>query len=123
MTPLLVLLGGALGTPVRYLTDRFMARRHTTAMPWDTVAVNVLGSFVLGAIAAVAQTSAAPTWVAPLIGTGFCGALTTFSTFSLETIQQIEEGRWRIAATNVAVSLAAGLLALLLGWHLTLVLR
>ena len=68
MTVLLVLLGGAVGAPLRYLTDVTVHRRHGTAFPWGTWTVNVVGSFVLGVVVA-----AGPAWVVTLAGTGFCG--------------------------------------------------
>jgi CrcB protein len=113
MTVLLVLLGGAVGAPTRYLTDQAVQRLHDTAFPWGTWTVNVVGSFVLGAVAAVG-----PEWVQTLVGTGFCGALTTFSTFGYETMRLSEEGETAIAVWNVAGSLAAGLAAAALGWAL-----
>ncbi|WGL52155.1 fluoride efflux transporter CrcB [Nocardioides sp. BP30] len=117
MTVLLVLLGGAIGAPTRYLTDLVVQSRHDTALPWGTISVNVVGSFVLGSIAGLASGSG-PAWVLTLVGTGFCGALTTFSTFSYETVRLAEARRWGAAAANVAVSLVLGLLAVALGWRL-----
>ena len=111
MTLLLVLLGGAVGAPTRYLADVAVQRLHRTSFPWGTWAVNVAGSFVLGVIAAGAAT-----WMVTLVGTGFCGALTTFSTFGYETVRLAEEGETGTAVANVAVSLAIGLLAAALGW-------
>jgi CrcB protein len=87
VTVLLVLLGGAVGAPVRYLTDVSVQRLHGTVFPWGTWTVNVVGSFVLGVVAA-----AGPDWLVTLAGTGFCGALTTFSTFGFETVRLVEEG-------------------------------
>jgi CrcB protein len=113
MTVLLVLLGGALGASARYLTDVTVQRRHGTAFPWGTWTVNVLGSFVLGVVA-----ESGPAWVLTLVGTGFCGALTTFSTFGYETVRLREQGRSGLAVGNVAGSLAAGVLAAVLGWWL-----
>ena len=113
MTVLLVLLGGALGAATRYLTDVTVQRAHGTEFPWGTWTVNVAGSFVLGVVAA-----SGPGWVVTLAGTGFCGALTTFSTFGYETVRLAEEGRSSLAAANVAASLAAGLTAAALGWWL-----
>jgi CrcB protein len=113
MTVLLVLLGGAVGAPARYLTDVTVQRLHATAFPWGTWAVNVMGSFVLGVVAATS-----PEWLVTLAGTGFCGALTTFSTFGYETVRLAEEGRTITAAANVAASLTAGLAAAALGWWL-----
>lgn len=111
MTFLLVLLGGTVGASARYLTDVTVQRAHGTEFPWGTWTVNVAGSFVLGLVVADG-----PTWVVTLVGTGFCGALTTFSTFGYETVRLHEEGRPGLAVANVAGSLAAGLAAAALGW-------
>ena len=64
------------------------------------------------------RAAAGPTWVVTLVGTGFCGALTTFSTFGYETVRLAEEGDTAGAVANVAGSLAAGLAAAALGWAL-----
>jgi CrcB protein len=118
MTALLVLLGGAIGAPVRYLADVMVQSRNRSDLPWGTITVNVVGSFVLGLVAGLTSTFTAPTWVLTLVGTGFCGALTTFSTFSYETVRLAEAGRWRAAVANVALSLAIGFAAVALGWWL-----
>jgi len=113
VTLLLVLLGGAVGAPTRYLADVVVQRLHRASFPWGTWTVNVAGSFVLGLVAAGAST-----WAETLVGTGFCGALTTFSTFGYETVRLSEEGETVTAAANVVGSLALGLLAAALGWWL-----
>ncbi len=113
MTLLLVLLGGAVGAPTRYLADVAIQRLHRTSFPWGTWTVNVAGSFVLGVVAAGAST-----WLMTLVGTGFCGALTTFSTFGYEAVRLAEEGDTGTAVANVTGSLAVGLLAAALGWWL-----
>jgi CrcB protein len=113
VTFLLVVLGAAVGAPTRYLTDLAVQRLHSTRFPWGTWAVNVAGSFVLGVVVASGTT-----WVTTLVGTGFCGALTTFSTFGYETVRLTEEGETATALSNVVLSLAAGLAAAALGWAL-----
>lgn len=118
MTVLLVLLGGAVGAPARYLTDLVVQSRHRFRLPFGTLAVNVAGSFVLGLVASLAAHGSVATWVVTLVGTGFCGALTTFSTFSFETVRLVESGRAAAALGNVLVSLGAGLVAVALGWWL-----
>lgn len=105
MTLLLVLLGGAVGAPVRYLTDRALRDRS----PLGTLLVNVAGSAVLGVL--IGAGDVLPVAVKTLVGTGFCGALTTYSTFSLETLRLIEEGRARRAVAYVVASLVLGLAA------------
>ena len=118
MTVLLVLLGGAVGAPARYLTDRAVQRRADSVFPWGTLCVNVIGSLVLGAVAAAAHAGSAPPWVLTLVGTGFCGALTTFSTFGYETVRLLEDGAHAEALANAVVSLVVGMLACAAGWWL-----
>lgn len=116
MTVVLVLVGGAVGAPLRYLTDLFVQSRHDSVLPWGTFAVNVTGSLVVGAIASAVTSHDVPSWMLTLVGTGLCGALTTFSTFGFETVRLVEEGSWLAAGLNVAASLIVGLGACALGW-------
>ncbi len=118
MTLVLVLLGGAIGAPLRYLTDLLVQARHDSVLPWGTLTVNVAGSFLLGGVASAVANLGAPTWLLTLAGTGFCGALTTFSTFGFETVRLVEEGSRLEALLNVSLGLAAGLLACAGGWAL-----
>ncbi|HEU5042713.1 MAG TPA: fluoride efflux transporter CrcB [Nocardioidaceae bacterium] len=122
MTVVLVLIGGAVGAPLRYLTDLLVQARYDSILPWGTLTVNVVGSFVLGAVGAAVAVAGAPSWVMTLLGTGFCGALTTFSTFGFETVRLVEEGSLLEAFVNVAASLVAGLVAVAAGWALLAVL-
>ena len=115
MTVLLVLLGGAVGAPARYLTDLAVQRRHAGTFPWGTLTVNVAGSLVLGVTAGAVSAGGGPAWVLTLLGTGFCGALTTFSTFGFETVRLLQERSARAALGNVTLSVAAGLAACSLG--------
>lgn len=111
MTLLLVLLGAAVGAPLRCLTDRAIQGRHDSVFPWGTLTVNVAGSLLLGFFTAL---PADPALVA-LAGTGFCGALTTYSTFSYETLRLTQTGARFYAAVNITASIAAGLGAAYIG--------
>jgi fluoride exporter len=110
VTVLLVLVGGAIGAPLRYVTDLFVQSRHDSVFPWGTFAVNVVGSLILGATAGAVTNADGPTWVLTLVGTGFCGALTTFSTFQVELLGMLDADRAGLALTYAAASLAAGCL-------------
>jgi fluoride exporter len=116
VTVLLIALGAALGAPARYLTDRAVQARHDSVFPWGTLTVNVVGSFVLGLVTAAAAGGAVGSGVTAAVGTGFCGALTTYSTFGYETLRLTEDRAGFEAALNVVASLAAGLAAAALGW-------
>jgi fluoride exporter len=118
MTALLVLGGAVLGAPLRYLTDLLVQSRHDSVFPWGTLTVNAVGSLVLGVLAGALAAADGPTWLLPLLGTGFCGALTTFSTFGFETVRLVEEGSVLEALLNVGASLLIGLVACAGGWSL-----
>ncbi|MDX3109738.1 fluoride efflux transporter CrcB [Nonomuraea angiospora] len=105
MTVLLIVLGAALGAPLRYLADRAVQARHDTVFPWGTLTVNVAGSALLGFLIALPAGGGAMA----LAGTGFCGALTTYSTFGYETVRLVEEGARFHAVANAAASVVAGL--------------
>ncbi|SHE50659.1 fluoride efflux transporter CrcB [Streptoalloteichus hindustanus] len=113
MTALLVALGAAVGAPLRYLTDLWVRDRFGAGFPWGTLAVNVVGSLVLGVVSGMALTDADPAQA--LVGVGFCGALTTYSTFGYETIQLVGAGARRHALLNAVGSVLAGLAAASLG--------
>ena len=108
MTALLVALGAAVGAPLRYLAGRALPG------PRGTLLVNVVGSLLLGFLVALPADGV----VLAGLGTGFCGALTTYSTFSLDTLGLVEEGEHRKALLNVASSLALGLAAAYVGFGL-----
>jgi fluoride exporter len=107
----LVGVAGAVGAPLRYVVDVLVSERSAGAFPLGTMVVNVSGAFVLGLITGLAMYHGLPKSSREIIGTGLVGAYTTFSTFSLETMQLLEDGELQQALTNVAVSLVAGGLA------------
>jgi len=124
VTVLLVILGAAVGAPLRYLADRAVQARHDSVFPWGTFTVNVVGSFILGILIHGAAVHEVPRQVSALLGTGLCGALTTYSTFGYETVRLLEERVRAYAVLNVAASIVAGLGAAFCGiavaealWH------
>ncbi|MEO3774762.1 fluoride efflux transporter CrcB [Micromonospora sp. B9E7] len=112
MTVLLIALGAAVGAPLRYLTDRAVQSRHDSAFPWGTLTVNVIGSLLLGALVGWPAGPA----VTAALATGFCGALTTYSTFSYETLRLVRGGNRLLAIANALGSVAAGLVAATAGY-------
>ncbi|MFD7227036.1 fluoride efflux transporter FluC [Streptomyces sp. NPDC059881] len=115
MNWVLVIVGAAVGAPLRYLMDREVQLRHDSVFPWGTFVVNASGSFVLGMLAGASVGSG----TYALLGTGLCGALSTYSTFSYETLRLAERGWGFLAVANVLVSLLVGLGAVVLGADLT----
>jgi CrcB protein len=117
---LLVAAGGLAGAPARYLADRLISRRVPSrrlwgALPRGTLAINLSGALLLGFLTGLTLAGRLPAAVKTGVGTGFCGAYTTYSTFTVETVQLVESGQLAAAAVNVGVSLVAGLAAAALG--------
>jgi CrcB protein len=114
MNPILFLAiasGGFVGAPSRYLLDRAVNRRTDSELPWGTFLINVTGSLLLGLLTGLVLAHHLGSVPKALVGTGFCGAYTTFSTFTYETLRLVEEGELRQAALNVAASVVIGLAA------------
>ena len=111
---LLVALGAAVGAPLRHLVNHWGREHLGTTPPAGTLAVNVVGSFVLGLLV-VSGTTGAPL---ALLGVGFCGALTTFSTLALEVWDAATGGRRVEATAVVGLSLLLGVGAAWAGWAL-----
>ena len=113
MTPLIFLLlaiAGGLGASVRFLFDGLLRTKLQTAYPWATTIINVSGSLVLGFLTGLTLTHLLPTDLSVIIGTGFLGGYTTFSTASSETVQLIKQGRygWSLASGFGMLVLAVG---------------
>ncbi|MFI5005137.1 MAG: fluoride efflux transporter CrcB [Solirubrobacterales bacterium] len=107
-----IFLGGAAGALLRvWLARTFISA--TAGWPWATFAINVSGSFALGYFATRLQERLPlSTYRRPLLGTGFCGAYTTFSTVQVEILTMIERHRYGLAASYATASIAAGYLAI-----------
>jgi len=113
--PLLVVAGALAGAPLRLLADRIAARRRGHGSVLGTLTVNVAGSAVLGILLGLGNVSPA---VLALVGTGFCGTLTTFSTFGYDVVRLVEERLVPRALAYLAGTLVLGLGAAAAGYAL-----
>ncbi|MFM7751920.1 MAG: fluoride efflux transporter FluC [Opitutaceae bacterium] len=119
-TLFLIALGSALGGVARNGLSAWVAQRAGDGFPWGTLAVNVLGSLVVGALAAVGDSAR---WglsveARQFLMIGVLGGFTTFSAFSLQTLRLIQDGDWARAAGNVLLSVGLGLVAAAAGYRL-----
>jgi CrcB protein len=114
-------VAGAIGAVARYLLDGAVQDRTSGPFPLGTLTVNVAGSLVLGLLAGIALHHASAATTKAIIGTGFCGGLTTWSAASWEAVRLVEEGSPRTAAAytvvNLCASLAAGAVGLVVMTH------
>ncbi|MGO4591395.1 fluoride efflux transporter CrcB [Paenarthrobacter sp. 2TAF44] len=106
MTVLMLALAGGLGAAVRFTVDGLMRARVRAALPWATIVINVSGSLLLGFLAGLVMEGQAPESLQLILGTGFLGGYTTFSTASLETIRLVQSGRMGLALVNGLGSMA-----------------
>lgn len=117
----LVACGGAFGATFRYLIGIGMVSLFGKGFPFGTLSVNVIGSLIMGCVFQLVQQqsiSSSPWW--PLIGVGFLGALTTFSSFSMDTLSLMQQGELFKAMLNVVLNVVVCLLAAYLGTLLVL---
>jgi len=106
----LIAIGGAVGSNARYWIGLwFRSQPWAQEFMWGTFVVNLSGSLLLGVVAALFKDRAGPGFL--LLGTGFCGGYTTFSTFSLEVAEAIQKGRWDLAGLYAGSSVVGGLIA------------
>src|ERR1035438_8668191 len=112
-------LGGAIGTIARYWLNGVISNRFGQTFPWGTLTINVTGSFIIGLFFALTGTEGR--WiVGPTMRTffmvGICGGYTTFSSFSLQTLNLVRDGEWLYAGGNVVLSVILCLVAVWLGF-------
>ncbi len=116
-----VALGGAMGSVGRFWLSGRIAERYVTAFPWNTLAVNASGSFVIGILAALTEPGGR--WLAApgarqFLMIGVCGGYTTFSSFSLQTLALVREREWFYAGGNIVLSVALCMISVWLGYVL-----
>ena len=104
-------IAGAVGAVARYLIDGAVQDRTSGLFPFGTTTVNVVGSFVLGLVTGFVIRHVGSSDLKAVVGTGFCGGLTTWSTASWETVRLVEEGALDVATRYTLANLAASLLA------------
>ncbi len=113
---LLVCAGGALGSGARYLVGSWAGQAWGTGFPWGTLAVNLVGSFLIGVIMVLGlETGAVSTELRIFLAVGIMGGFTTYSSFNHETLVLAERGQWGLAAAYVGVTVLGGWVAGLLG--------
>lgn len=118
LTYLWIAIGGALGSVARFAFSGIVARQFGETFPWGTLLVNVTGSFAIGFFNTL--TSPGGRWLTPVstrqfFMAGICGGYTTFSAFSLQTLNLLEDGKWVYAGANILLSVMACLIAVWLG--------
>lgn len=118
MTALLVVLAGSLGAATRFVVDGEARHRWPSSFPWATALINVTGSALLGVVLGLVQSQGAPDALRLVVGVGFCGGYTTFSTASVETVRLAQQGRVGSALTYALVPLVLSVGAAAAGFAL-----
>jgi CrcB protein len=116
---LFLMTGGALGTLARYAASGFAHRISGTFFPIGTLVVNSGGSLLIGIAWAIMENSAIPGYIRSFLLIGFFGGFTTFSTFSLETLNLVRDNEIRLAAWNVLANNVIGIIFVFAGFFLT----
>lgn len=120
LAAIVVALAGGFGAIWRYVLDANVSRRFGKVVPIGTLSVNAIGSFVLGIVAGLVAHHGVPARYSSVIGVGFCGGLTTFSTASFETVRLLREGFSRAAVGSAIGGLSISCIAGALGLGLAL---
>ena len=122
-----VAIGGALGSVGRFWLNGLISTRFGETFPWGTMLINITGSFLIGLIGALANPegrmdSSSRAFATQFIMIGICGGYTTFSSFSLQTLNLLRDRDWLYAGGNVVLSVVLCLVAVWFGWLLGLTL-
>ena len=112
----LVAAGSALGGVLRFLMVPWAQRYAAEGFPGGTLAVNILGSFVIGVVIRLANAEQISPEARVFLAVGVCGGFTTFSAFSAETLELMQSGQWARAGTYVIASVVLCVIATALGW-------
>ena len=116
-----IAIGGALGSVARYWVSGIVAERYVHAFPWNTLVVNVTGSLVIGILGALTEPEGrwfVSAGVRQFFMIGICGGYTTFSSFSLQTLNLLRDREWLYASGNVVLSVVLCMVAVWLGYFL-----
>jgi CrcB protein len=118
-----VAIGGALGSVSRYWVNGLISDKFGAAFPWGTLTINVTGSFLIGIFAAVASPegrldSQSRIFATQFLMIGICGGYTTFSSFSLQTLNLLRDRQWLYAGGNILLSVVLCMIAVWLGYLL-----
>jgi CrcB protein len=110
-----IAIGGALGSLMRYILSGLVQNLIGYGFPWGTLAVNMIGCFTMGFVWNLIHNGLLPASLNVLVSVGFIGALTTFSTFGIETVHLFSEGKGLLALANIAFSVVCGLVLVYTG--------
>jgi CrcB protein len=116
-----VAIGGALGSVTRFWMNGLVSACVGETFPWGTISINVTGSFIIGILGAITASETAGThrvFLTQFFMIGICGGFTTFSSFSLQTLNLLRDGEWLYAAGNILGSVILCMIAVGLGWLL-----
>jgi CrcB protein len=118
-----VAIGGALGSVSRFWLNGLVSAKFGETFPWGTVLINVTGSFIIGVLGALAipegrMDSQSRAFTTQILIYGFCGGYTTFSSFSLQTLNLLRDREWLYAGGNILLSVVLCMVAVWLGWLL-----